>query len=232
MKTIGIIGGLGPESTVDYYKRIIAAFRERYPDSTYPEIVLFSADLDRFMELVELQEWPTLVTWLTDRVEALHRAGADFAAIGSNTAHIVFDEVRAGSPIPLLSIVESACKRAGQLGVKTLGLMGTGFTMKADFYQKAFRARGMSVVVPGEEAQRLVQDRLFSEIELGIIKDSTRDELLAIVGEMKEKESIQALILGCTELPLILTRDEFGIPFLNTTAIHVDDIIDCCLAHS
>ena len=107
--------------------------------------------------------------------------------------------------------------------------MGTKFTMEADFYQKPFRAKDMEVIVPGKEEQRVIQEKLFSEIELGIIKDSTRDDLLAIVKRMREQDEIEALILGCTELPLILQKDEFGIPFLNTTAIHVESIVNYCI---
>jgi aspartate racemase len=229
MKTIGIIGGLGPESTVDYYKRIISIFQEQYPDLAYPEIIVFSVDLNSFLKRAENQEWPVVVTWLVEKIDALVRAGADFAVISSNTPHIVFDEVQAQSPIPLLSIVEETCRKAEHLDVKTLGLMGTKFTMEADFYQKPFRAKGMAVVVPGKEERRVIQEKLLSEIELGIFKDSTRNDLLAIVKRMREHDEIEALILGCTELPLILQKDEFGIPFLNTTAIHVESIVNYCI---
>jgi len=124
-----------------------------------------------------------------------------------------------------VSIVEAACKQAQAMGVKRLGLMGTAFTMQSDFFQKPFLAQGMSVVVPEPDDQKLIHHRLFTEIELGIIKDLTRQELLSVVKRMIDRHSIEALILGCTELPLILTQDEFGIPFLNTTAIHAEAIV-------
>jgi aspartate racemase len=230
MKKIGLIGGIGPESTVDYYKRIIRIFREQYAHVAYPEIILFSANLNELLAIVESKDWKALTDWLLDRVKALSRAGADFAAIGSNTPHVVFDDVQLRSPIPLLSIVEETAKRAEQMGLKKLGLMGTKFTMESDFYQKVFRPRGMSVVLPDGDAQTFIQEKLDSEIELGILKDPTRQNLLAIVMQMIEDDSIEGLILGCTELPLILTKDEFGIPFLNTTAIHVESIIRYCLS--
>lgn len=229
MKTIGIIGGLGPESTVDYYKRIISIFQEQYPDLAYPEIIMFSVDLNSFLKCAENQEWLVMVTWLVEKIDALACAGADFAVISSNTPHIVFDEVQAQSSLPLLSIVEETCRKAEHLDVKTLGLMGTKFTMEADFYQKPFRVKGMEVIVPKKEEQRVIQEKLFSEIELGIIKDSTRNDLLAIVKRMRKQDEIEALILGCTELPLILQKDEFGIPFLNTAAIHVESIVNYCI---
>ncbi len=228
MKRIGIIGGMGPESTVDYYKLIIGAFKGQGPSFDYPEIIIYSAKLSEFMELLEARKWGQLADWLLDMVRALARAGAEFAAIGSNTPHVVFDRVSSRSPLPMLSIVEATCARAQAMGLKRLGLLGTGFTMGSDYYQKAFRAKGMSLVVPEEPDRKLINDRLFSEIELGIIKDSTRQELLSIVERMIEKHSIDSIVLGCTELPLILDRSDYAVPFLNTTAIHAESIAKYC----
>jgi len=229
MKTIGIIGGLGPESTVDYYKEIIAAFNEKYVEMAYPEIIIYSANMNALMKFVETKNWPGLSGWLLEKISSIHRAGAEFAVIASNTPHIVFDEIESKSPIPLLSIVEETCSKAQKMDLKNMGLMGTKLTMAADFYKKPFVSKGISIVVPSEEEQQLIHHKLFSEIELGIFKDSTRAELLAIAKRMVDEEGIDALILGCTELPLILTESKYGIPFLNTTAIHCESIIKHCL---
>jgi len=175
--------------------------------------------------LMEEKRWDALTDWLLQKVEALRKAGAEFAAIGSNSPHVVFDAVKPRSSLPLVSIVEAACNHAQALRVKRLGLMGTAFTMQADFFKKPFLAKGMSVVVPEPDDQKLIHRRLFTEIELGIIKDSTRQELLAVAKRLIDRHGIEALILGCTELPLILTKDEFGIPFLNTTAIHAEAMV-------
>jgi aspartate racemase len=224
MKKIGLIGGLGPESTLDYYRLIIRAFQER-KSVDYPEIIVYSANLTEGLNLMEGKNWEALTDWLLIRIEALRQAGAEFAAIGSNSPHVVFDAVRQRTPLPLVSIVEATCRRAGELGAKRLGLLGTAFTMQADFFQKPFLASGMDVVVPEPDDQQLIHRRLFTEIELGIIKDSTRQELLGVVRRLIDRHGIEALILGCTELPLILTQDEFGVPFLNTTAIHAEAIV-------
>ncbi|MGD8981222.1 MAG: amino acid racemase [Desulfobacterales bacterium] len=229
MKPIGIIGGLGPESTVDYYKEIIAAFNARYDEMAYPEIIIYSVNIDEFMKFVETKNWSGLSEWLLEKISSIHRAGAEFAVIASNTPHIVFDEIKSKSPIPLLSIVEETCNKAQEMDLKNVGLMGTKLTMEADFYKKPFISKGMSVVVPSEKEQQFIHHKLFSEIELGIFKDSTREELLAIAKRMVDEEGIDALILGCTELPLILTQSKYGIPFLNTTAIHCESIIKYCL---
>lgn len=229
MKPIGIIGGLGPESTVDYYKEIIAEFNAKYDEMAYPEVIIYSVNIDEFMKFVETKNWSGLSEWLLEKISSIHRAGAQFAVIASNTPHIVFDEIKSKSPIPLLSIVEETCNKAQEMDLKNVGLMGTKLTMEADFYKKPFISKGMSVVVPSEKEQQFIHHKLFSEIELGIFKDSTREELLAIAKRMVDEQRIDALILGCTELPLILTQSKYDIPFLNTTAIHCESIIKYCL---
>ncbi len=229
MKRIGIIGGIGPESTVDYYKLIIGAFHAKHADLGYPEIIIYSADVSSLMKIVEAKDWVGLTDWLLEKVISLHKAGAEFAVIGANTPHIVFDRVSSRSPIPMLSIIDETRKNAKTRGLKRLGLLGTKFTMESDLFKKPFGDDGMAVVVPDKEDRELIHHRLFSEIELGIIKDSTREELLSVVKKMIARYSINALILGCTELPLILNKDEFGIPFLNTTAIHAQSIVNYCI---
>jgi aspartate racemase len=229
MKTIGIIGGIGPESTVDYYKEIIAAFNTKYAALAYPEIIVYSANLNELMGIVQSKNWPLLSEWLLEKIAALQRAGAEFAAIASNTPHIVFDKIKLKSPIPLLSIVEATCNQANDMRLKNIGLIGTQLTMTEDFYKQPFAAKGMSVVVPSDADQQFIHHKLFSEIELGIFKESTKAELLAIVKRMVDKDKIDSLILGCTELPLILTESKFDIPFLNTTAIHCDKIVSYCI---
>ncbi len=229
MKRIGIIGGLGPESTIDYYKGIINIFRQR--DMAAPEIIIYSADVNKLMELAEAREWNKIAEWLVEIVNALHNAGAEFAVIASNTPHIVFDNVKSRSPIPMLSIVDETCKRASGMKLRNVGLMGTKFTMESDFFQKAFHNVGISVIVPMKDEIQLIHHKLMSEIELGIIRDSTRQEFLSIVKRMINEDSIDGLILGCTELPRILEKDEYGIPFLKTTAIHIDSIVDYCIGN-
>ena len=227
MKKIGLVGGLGPESTLDYYKGLIAAFAQE-DGYDYPEIFIHSLNLGQALEMFANQAWDELAQMLISSVEALARAGADFAAIASNTPHLVFDQVQAASPLPLLSIVEATAQHAACRGLARLGLLGTQTTMRSDLFQGVFAPRGMAVVAPNQADQALIQQRLDQEIERGIFRDATRQELLGVVARLKDEQAIDGVILGCTELPLILTRDELGLPFLNTTAIHVAAIAAFC----
>ena len=145
MKVIGIVGGLGPESTVDYYQRIIGAFVMRRPAATYPELIVYSANPDELFALVDRRDWDGTAAMLVAKVRALAAAGADFAAISANTPHVVFDRVAAASPIPLLSIVEATRDAARAAGMKRVGLLGTKLTMSSDFYAVAFRAAGIDM---------------------------------------------------------------------------------------
>jgi aspartate racemase len=223
---IGMLGGIGPESTVDYYQRLIKLYQENFGPDDYPEIVINSVNMTAMLWLVQEQNWDGLADMLSNAVHTLARAGADFAFFASNTPHIVFEQVRRMSPIPLLSIVEAARLEAVRRGLKRAGLLGTIFTMRSSFYQEEFQKSGIELVVPNGEEQKYIQEKLFQEIERGVFLEDTRAGLLKIVQRLKRDTAIDGVILGCTELPLILTRDEYGIPFLNTTGTHVRRIME------
>jgi aspartate racemase len=223
MKTLGIIGGLGPESTVDYYRLIIAAYREQKRDGSYPAIIINSIDLNKARDLVTANALADLTEYLVTEVQRVARAGADFGLLAANTPHIVFDDIRRQSPIPLISIVEATCEAAKALGLKRLGLLGTRFTMQGRFFLDVFAREGMSLVVPAADEQAYVHDKYMSELINGIFLAETRERLLRIVDRLKEQEGIEGVILGGTELPLLL-RDAAAsrhIAFLDTTEIHV-----------
>jgi aspartate racemase len=226
MKTVGIIGGIGPESTVEYYRSIIASYRQQNRDSSYPSILINSIDLNRMIDLVESRNLDGLTEYIVDEVEKLARAGADFGALSSNTPHIVFEEISRQASIPLISIVETTCEAAKALGLKRVGLFGTRFTMQGEFYPKVFSRAGISVVAPEEDDQTFIHKHYMGELVKGSFLPKTRERLLEIAHQLKERERIEALILGGTELPLIL-RDDTGseVRFLDTTQIHVSAIV-------
>jgi aspartate racemase len=231
MTTAGIVGGIAPESTVDYYRSIIASYREQKPDGSYPSILINSIDLNRMLGLIGANELAQVTEWLAGEVERLARAGADFGLLASNTPHIVFDEIRRQSSIPLISIVEETCAAAKALGLTRLGLFGTRFTMQGRFYPDVFDAAGIALVVPGPDEQAYIHDKYMNELVKASFLTETRDGLLAVVDRLREREGIDGLILGGTELPLILRDPVYhGIRFLDTTQIHVKSIVARLLA--
>ncbi len=202
MRTIGMIGGLGPESTIDYYRSIIARYRARRPDGGYPHLVINSLDV-----------------------------GADLGFIAANTPHLVFDEVQHRSAIPLLSIVRATSDCARALGLKKVGLFGTGFTMRANFYPEEFQRAGIALVLPKDSEREFVHRKYIGELLKNQFLPETRTDILRIAHRMKAEDGVEALILAGTELPLLL-RDsgDTGIEFLDTTVIHVEAIVDALLA--
>ena len=227
MKKIGIIGGLGPEPTIEYYRVITGHFQEKREG--YPRIILYSMDVDELRILFEADNRGEIVDVLEEGILALHHAGADFGLIAANTPHIVFDDLVKISPIPLHSIVTATLRAIEKKGIRKVGLIGTGFTMKSDLFQRELGPAGIEVHVPDGEEQEYIQRKIYDELTAGRFLDETRIGLLDIVEKMIERHSIEGLILGCTELPLILDKDEFGIPFFNTTRIHAESAVVFCL---
>lgn len=225
MSTVGLVGGLGPESTIDYYRRILAAW-ERNDPSSAPSIVIDSLDVRRALALVE-RDRQALIEYLLASLRRLAGAGADFAAMTANTPHIVFDELAARSPLPLLSIVEVCAAEARRRGLRHLVLLGTRFTMEASFYPEVAARYGVIVVPPDEADRRWVHDRYLGELLGGDFRDETRDGLIALVGRLRDQRRIDGVILGGTELPLLLRSDMIaGLPALDTPALHVAAIIE------
>ena len=195
MKTLGMIGGLGPESTLDYYQRIIALFRERTGDRHYPEFVVVSVDLRKGLDFMDANDLSGMANYLLEGIDKLARAGSDFGIISANTPHIVFDEVAPQSPIPLISIVEATCDYAKERKMKRLALFGTRYTMQATFYSKVFSREGIDLTVPESKDQDYIHEKYFSELVPGNFLPETRENLFAIVDRMKSKIDIDGVIL-------------------------------------
>ena len=226
MKTVGIIGGLGPESTVDYYQRIIALYRQRTADGHYPEFIVVSVDLRKGLDFMDANELSGMADYLLEAIGKVARAGADFAIISANTPHIVFDDIAPNSPIPLISIVEATCAAAKARKLKRLALFGTRYTMQANFYPKVLARQGIDLLMPEREDQDYIHEKYFSELVPGKFLPETRAGLLTIVDRMKAQSDIDGVILAGTELPLILRGETHnGIPLLDTTKIHCEAVV-------
>lgn len=231
MATVGLVGGLGPEATIDYYRRLINAWRREDPLSS-PSIVIDSLDPKVVLRLVD-RDLPALSDYIFDSVRRLHAAGATFGVITSNTTHLVFDTVAPRSPIPLLSIIDVCMAEARRLKLNRLGILGTRSIMTAPLYPTAARPHGIDIVIPPEPERTWMHDRYVGELVNGDFRDETRRGVEAIVERLRDEQRIDGVILAGTELPLLMTDSTIaGLPALNTTALHVAAIIDRLLGRS
>jgi aspartate racemase len=227
MKMPGIIGGIGPESTVDYYQTIVRLYRARKPDGSYPPLLINSVDMNRLRKAFEAADFAAIIEYIVPEFHRLERAGADFGLLAANTPHIVFDDLQRQSPIPLISIVAVTCDAAKARGLKRVALFGTRFTMTAPLYPDVFSKEGIAIVVPEPADQDFIHERYLNELVHGIFLPETREGLLAIVDRLAQQFRIDGVILGGTELPLILREpNPNGIPFLNTTRIHCEAAVE------
>lgn len=230
MPTVGIVGGLGPESTIDYYRQIIEVYRQR-TNGANPHILINSLDIARGLHLSTNNLLPELTDFLVEGVEPLARAGADFAVMAANTAHLVFDEVAARSPIPLLSIVEATLDAARAAGLRRVSLLGTRMTMQADFYPRTFARHDIAVVAPAPEDREWIHQRYINELLVGKFLPETRAGLFSVIDKLRVRQRVDGILLAGTELPLILRTDShLGLPLLDTTKIHVEAIVGRLLA--
>jgi aspartate racemase len=224
-KTLGLIGGTGPESTIEYYRLLIAKYREQ-ADGNSPPLIINSVNIKPLLEWMTAGELGKVTDYLAAEFEKLHQAGADFAALTANTPHIVFDELQRRSRLPLVSIVEATRDHVQKLGLTTVALFGTRFTMQASFYPEVFSRTGVKLVTPNDEEQNYIHEIYLGELLKDVFRPETRAKLLRVADEMKNRDGIEAVILGGTELPLLLRDPEHnGLSLLDTTHIHVDRLI-------
>jgi aspartate racemase len=231
---VGILGGIGPESTIDYYRGIIAEFARRGGDWPAPRIVITSLDVQRLLGYMGSARLDLAAEYLVEEAERLAAAGATFGAIAANTPHIVFDRLKAGSSLPMLSIVEAVGEAARTSGLQRLGLFGTRYTVEASFYPDMLTRMGIEVVLPSADEIAWIHERYIGELLKNVFLPQTRDRMLSIARRLRDERGIDGLILGGTELPLLLRdttdSDLAGVPLLDSTLIHVDAIVTRLLA--
>jgi aspartate racemase len=223
VKTLGIVGGIAPWSTIEYYRQFIAGYRARQRDDSYPHFIINSINLRTMLSLAAANRLEELTGFLVQELQRLARAGADIGLFASNTPHMVFDALRRLSPMPLISIVDATRDAAAAAGLKRVGLIGTGYTMRGGFYAATFADGGIEVVVPNGSEQAFIHERYMNEFVDGRFPAETKARFVEIVELLKRRDGIDGLILGGTELPLLLSEsDGLGIPLLDTTKLHVD----------
>ncbi len=216
----------GPESTIEYYSGIIDAFKSSYNNAGFPEIILNSVNLKDFTRLAELNEWDEIAYNIAKIFKQLESIGADFGIIASNTPHRVFNEIKRNTNLPLISIVDVTLNHVKSLGLRKLCLLGTKFTMSSSFYQEAFLKEGIELITPNETEQYYFQEKIFSELQIGLIKLETKQEFLRVIKRIELSDSTEGVIMACTELPLIMKKEDLSQQYIDPTQIHINAVVE------
>ena len=226
MKKIGLVGGTGPESTLMYYKELNSKIDEATGGRTMPELSIESVNFRKAWEMVSSQQYEELAEYLSEKVNHLVKSGADIIALTAATMHVVFDEIEGRTNVSLVSIPKAICNEVLKKGYKKVGLLGTIFTMEQDFMKKDLLQAGIDVIVPDKSDRELVAKRIYEELEVGVVKESTLQEFNEIISKMQKAHGIEAVVLGCTELPLILNNENCLLPCLDSVEIHIKRLIE------
>lgn len=228
-KKIGIIGGLSPESTVSYYRHITRTYVERFGDHSYPEIIIYSVNLEQYHRWRSANRWDRVAEDLIAAAQRLRKAGADFALIATNTMHKVFDTVQAGIDFPLIHIIDATAAKAREQGLQKLGLLGTRYTMSDGFYHDRIARCGLSLLVPPPEDQTLVHRIIVEELIQGRLQETSRAAYRRVI-EVLIDRGAEGIVLGCTEIPLLIKQEDASVPLLDTAALHADAALAYALA--
>jgi aspartate racemase len=229
MKTIGLIGGMSWESTLEYYRIINETVKERLGGFHSAKMVLYSVDFAEVETMQHRGEWDRAAALLAEAGARVQAGGADFALLATNTMHRVFDEVSRALRIPLIHIADVTGREIRAKGLRRVGLLGTRFTMEQDFYRgKLAKDYGLDVLIPEEQERQRIHAILYDELCLGAVKDESREVFRGIIAGL-EARGAQGIILGCTEIPLIVKQKDFAVPLFDTTALHARAAVELAL---
>ncbi|MFX1512369.1 MAG: aspartate/glutamate racemase family protein [Promethearchaeota archaeon] len=229
MKSIGLLGGMSWHSSQEYYQIINEKIKEKLGGLHSAKIVLFSVDFEEVVQLQLQGNWEKMADIMIDAAKRIEKAGADLLLICANTTHKVADEVAEKVTIPLLHIADSTAEKIKEKNLRKVGLLGTKFTMEEEFYTKRLAEKHeLSVIIPTEEERQIIHDILYKELAFGEIKDSSKEKYLVVIQHMIE-EGAEGIILGCTEIPLLVKQEDVKVPVFNTTEIHAISAIDFAL---
>jgi aspartate racemase len=226
---IGILGGMTAESTVTYYQHIVRRYQQLRGDHAYPEIVIYSVSFQRFKDWMDAEDWTSIEHELRLALRKLAQGGAGFAVMATNTMHLMFDRLQRDSPIPLISIVEATSDAINAAGLRTVGLLGTRFTMEKGFYVEGLARRGIRALVPGKAERDDIHEVIMEELARGILRDESRRRYLTIIDRLAA-EGAEGFVLGCTEIPLLVRPDDTPLPLFDTAVIHAEAALARALA--
>lgn len=223
-KTIGMLGGTTPESTAAYYRYLTHEYARRFGDLSYPEILIYSVNFQQFIDWDYHADRADLVAKTVSIFDTLKEAGADFGLMTANTLHIVFDEVTRRTELPLISIVQTTLDAVRVAGLDPVGLLGTLATMSEPFYSEAFAAQGITVLVPEAGEQRELSRIIYEELSRGEVREESRRTYLRAAEELRGRGA-RGLVLGCTELGMVLEPGDVDLPCFDTLEIHADRVL-------
>jgi aspartate racemase len=233
MKKLGIVGGIGPVATIEYYKNINEGYQKSLANppksGANPPLVIDSLNLAIAYDLVEKKDWENFAKLFINSIQSLHKAGAEVAAISANTAHIVFNAVAAKSPIPVIGLIDETCKYAKAKGCKKIIVFGTSFTMSSNMYEDKCSEYNIEAIVPNATDQQTIHNIIFPNLAAGIVLQEDKEAMLEIAKKMLVQHAADGLVLGCTELPLLIQSGDLNTVLLDTTKIHIDGILDYIL---
>ena len=218
MKKIGILGGMSYESTIKYYDLILQNYYNSYNDYNYPEILIYSLNFQKVIDYELSNDTPKYVEYLMGGINSLQKGGADFIIMAANSPHAVYDDLIQKTNLPILSIVEATAEKALEMELNKLLLIGIKFTMQSSFYQRIFENSNMQVITPVDIEQDLIDQIIFDELVIGKFKNESKQKLLEIIHNYE----VDGVILGCTEIPLMLHKNDTNIKLLDTIEIHVE----------
>lgn len=229
MKTIGLIGGISWLSTIDYYRLLNQKINERLGGVHSAQILLSSVNFDEVKRLTLADDWNGLAGMMSREAKRLEQAGAGFILIGANTMHNIADKVQASINIPLIHIAEEAGKEIVKLQLKKVALLGTKYTMQLDFYKNKLAEQGIETIIPNEADIEYINTAIYDEMGKGIFLPERKQGFIRIINQLKE-QGAEGVILGCTEIPILIQQNDSPIPVFDTTAIHVNAAVEFALS--
>jgi len=227
-KRIGILGGMSPESTIEYYRYITHTYTERFGDYGYPEILIYSVSFQPYVDWPKQDRWDLVAGGLSQAAQKLAAAGAEVILIATNTMHLVFDQVQASVDVPMLNLLDAVGEAIVAQGLETVGLLGTKFTMEKTFYQEALAARGIRVLVPEAQDRAYVNRVIYEELVAGQVLDTSRAGFVEVVDHLVARGA-EGVILGCTEIPLLVSAGDVAVPLFDSTVIHAQSALNAAL---
>ena len=228
MKTIGLVGGLTWHSTIDYYRFMNQQVNERQGGNTAAKIILNSVNYGEIKKLTQAGDWKGIIEIISDAAKKTETAGADCLLLGANTMHHIAEEVAAAINIPLIHIADATAKAIKGKNISTVALLGTRYTMQFDFYKNKLALHGIKTLIPGEDDVQVINKSIYEELGKGILLPSTKQQYLTIINALVQ-QGAEGVILGCTEIPLLIKQEDCAVPVFDTTLLHATAAVDFVL---